>query len=60
MKKKEILWERVPKAPCVIPEQAIKDHNSISTDELIIFQRKTISFYIKGNYSPPTSKVNLY
>ncbi len=46
MKKKEILWERVPKTSWVIPAQALKDHNSISTDELIIFQRKTISFDI--------------
>jgi len=46
MKKKEILWEWVPKTSWVIPVKVLGDHNSISTDELIIFQRKTISFDI--------------
>lgn len=38
MKKKEILWERVPKTHLVIPVQGIKDQDSISTDELEVKQ----------------------
>jgi hypothetical protein len=55
MKKQGILREREPKTSLVIPVKALKDQDSISTDELIIFQRKTISFDIYNNYFPPNS-----
>jgi len=49
MKKKEILRERVPKTPLVIPAQSLKDKNSISMEELEVKQSKEPTLFEDEN-----------